>query len=87
MQVFYRRKNTFNDSGFSIKSKGIAKDLLGSEKYCVSYKDLSKDNSLKEIFINSLQKDEQYMLNRYNTVSENYKKTITVAAERIIKGI
>lgn len=72
---------------YSIKSKGIAKDLLGSEKYCVSYKDLSKDNSLKEIFINSLQKDEQYMLNRYNTVSENYKKTITVAAERIIKGI
>ena len=72
---------------YSIKSKGIAKDLFDDyKKYCISYRNIKSHNELKNAFCEVLVKEEENILNRYNDILDNYKSSILTATP-LLKGL
>lgn len=73
---------------YSIKSKGIAKDLFNDyNRFCISYKNIKSDNELKNAFCEILVKEENNILNRYNDILDNYKSSILTAVDLLLKGL
>lgn len=73
---------------YSIKSKGIAKDLFNDyNKYCISYKNLKSNSDLKNAFCEILIKEENIILKRYNDIMDNYKSSILTTVDLLLKGL
>ena len=71
---------------YSVKSLGIAKDLLGSaEDYAVQWKKIEQPEVLWQRF-QILMDQEQNILNRYQQVLPAYKATIKTAIDTILRS-
>ncbi len=71
--------------GYSVKSRGIAKDLFGTEDgYAISYKDISEKNELLTLFKGIVDNEIQIKERLHNFLPE-YKKQLTLAIEKYIK--
>lgn len=72
---------------YSVKSLGIAKDLLGSEElYAVEWKKINKPDVLWEKFV-FLMEHEDEIRERYAAILPEYKQTILTALTRIIEDV
>lgn len=70
--------------GYSVKSKGIAKDLFGSEKLVLSISEISDSQKLIAAFDEMIAEEEQLILTLANsipTIKENAKKAVTYLFE------
>ena len=70
---------------YSIKSRGIARDLFGDESLVVRYRELQKEDELLEAFQRLLGREEE-LRGRYNDILGNYKNTIWEVAEKILNA-
>ncbi len=71
--------------GYSIKSKGIATDLFGTdENYVVSYKSLTEDHELTKAF-SYVVEHEQEIKKRLVSFLPNYKEQLSSAVKTYIK--
>ena len=71
---------------YSVKSLGIAKDLLGSaEDYAIQWKKIQEPEVLWQRF-QTLMNQEQAILNRYQQVLPEYKATIKTTLDRILRS-
>lgn len=71
--------------GYSIKSRGIAKDLFGNEKnYAISWKDLYYKEQLWEMFDNNVIQKEEELHKRYNQILPKYKNSIIEVSKKIL---
>lgn len=69
--------------GYSVKSRGIARDIFGDEKgYAVMYDEISDENILIELF-SQLVKNEKKVLEIYKNKMPEYRKTGINAAMAI----
>lgn len=74
--------------GYSIKAKGIAKDLFGSyENFAVSWRDLKSENDLSNVFFDNIIKNEREILQRYNDFLPTYKNSIITATREILEKL
>lgn len=72
---------------YSVKSRGIAKDLMGTEKgFAISWKDLEED-TLVDLFVNVLVKNEEQIKQRYTEILPDYKNTIIECVDSIMRDI
>lgn len=70
---------------YSIKSRGIAKDLFGTEEgYVVSWKNIKTNDDIKEIFVNTLIKHEKSIKKRYVDILPEYKQSILNAVKKVL---
>ena len=70
---------------YSIKSRGIAKDLFGTEEgFAIPYKSIESSSVLKDTFINILVNKEDEIRNRYEEIMPTYKESIINVAKDII---
>lgn len=67
---------------YSIKSRGIAKDLYGDEEFAIRYKAVESETQLVDAF-QSLMRREEEIRKKYSENLENYKKTIFDAVSRL----
>lgn len=71
---------------YSIKSRGIAKDLFGTEDgYLLKWNEIKNKDEIKNMFINSLLKNEKQIINKYKKVLPDYKKTIIDSMKKILE--
>lgn len=71
---------------YSIKSRGLAKDIMGSETgYAVSWKDFTEENQLIEIFESYLVRQEQEIKKRYADRMPMYKQSILDVAKTVFQ--
>lgn len=70
--------------GYSIKARGIAKDLYGDEDLVVSYKSVKREDQVMNAF-KSLTNREAEISEIYSKKLENYKKTIFDVVAKIIE--
>ncbi|MGM9635660.1 MAG: polysaccharide pyruvyl transferase family protein [Candidatus Avispirillum sp.] len=71
--------------GYSVKAKGIAKDLFGSwEDYVLPVESLSDENSLCEAF-DSLVKNEDSVRNRLESIMPDYIRRAREAGDEIVR--
>lgn len=69
---------------YSIKSRGIAKDLFGSEEgYALLWQELQKPTILLETFQNVLQQKEEMLRNLYVQKLPSYKQSILDVTEQM----
>ena len=69
---------------YSIKSLGIAKDIFGSyESYAISWKNFSQPTQLRDAFIQTLQVNEEQILDHYRQVMPEYRTRIIKTAQEI----
>lgn len=69
---------------YSVKSRGIAKDLFGTETgYAVNWKDLKYPAQLTELFRDILMDQEFKIRERYQAVLPGYKQTILDGLQRM----
>ena len=74
--------------GYSIKSRGIAKDLFGNEKdYAISWKDLKYKEQLWEMFDENVIQKEEELHNRYNQILLDYKNSIIEVSKKMLGEI
>ena len=69
---------------YSIKSRGIARDLFGDESLVIRYKELQQESELLDAF-KRLVSQEKEVRTIYNNVLDNYKNTICEVAKIILK--
>lgn len=70
---------------YSVKSLGIAKDLLGRQDgYVIRHKSIDNESVLKDAFINTLLKNESAIRERYEKILPEYKQSIIDVAIKII---
>lgn len=70
--------------GYSIKSRGIAKDLFGSEKgYVLPYENIQGDSELLDAF-HALMEREDEIKHLYKEILPAYKQTLLDAIENLI---
>lgn len=70
---------------YSIKSRGIAKDLFGTETgFAMPWKNVTKPEQLCANFIETLLKKENLILKRYKEVLPEYKKSIVRVTSEIL---
>ena len=70
---------------YSIKSRGIAKDLFGKEEgYVIEYKNIDSIDVLKNTLQNTLLKNEESIRLRYKEIMPEYKKSILNVAEKLM---
>lgn len=70
---------------YSIKSRGIARDLFGDESLVVRYKALQAENELLDAFEQLVAREEE-LRGIYRDTLTDYKNTICEAAEKIFKA-
>ena len=71
--------------GYSVKSKGIAKDLFGTyDNYVLPFEEMKNDDELLQAF-KTLVKNEDIIRQRYEKVLPKYKKQLTDAIKKYIK--
>ena len=71
---------------YSIKSRGLAKDIMGAETgYAVSWKDFTEENQLIEMYESYLVQREQEILKRYADRMPMYKQSILDVAKTIFQ--
>ena len=71
---------------YSIKSRGIARDLFDEEEgYAIPYKDIKEDCVLKDAFVNVLQEKEEQIRDKYQVVLPSYKQTVVDETKRIVQ--
>lgn len=68
---------------YSIKSRGLAKDLYGDETLAIRYNEIKHEEDIKEAFMLLTQREEE-IRERYTKNLEGYKKTICNAAAKIV---
>lgn len=69
---------------YSIKSRGIAKDIFGTEEgYVVPYKTIDSEQVLKDLFEKVLWGKEKEIRERYELIMPEYKQSILDAAQEI----
>lgn len=74
--------------GYSIKSRGIAKDLFGNEKrYAISWKDLKYKEQLWKMFDENVIQKEEELHNRYNKILPDYKNSIIEVSKKMLGEI
>ena len=74
--------------GYSVKAKGIAKDVLGSvDDYVVSWNDIKGENDVTEKFFDCVVKREEALCKRYNDFLPEYKTTILKAVWEVLGKI
>ncbi|GAA4039702.1 polysaccharide pyruvyl transferase family protein [Flavobacterium chungnamense] len=70
--------------GYSVKSKGIAKDIFGTEKLVLSINEISDSKKLIAAFDEMVSEEQQLILtlaNNIPTIKENAKKAVTYLFE------
>ena len=73
---------------YSIKSRGIAKDLFGIEKgYVIRWQDIKEENVLKDAFINTLLNNEKNIRERYDRILPEYKNSILEVTKEVLNKI
>ena len=73
---------------YSIKSRGIVKDLFGKEEgYLIKWQDIKTKEDIKKIFISSLLKNENKIIENYKSILPEYKKTIIYATKKILDDL
>ena len=71
---------------YSIKSVGIAKDLFGNiDDYVIRWQDLTEEDKLKNIFINTLIEKEKEIRERYLLVLPDYSKSLINTVKEVLK--
>lgn len=71
---------------YSIKSRGIATDLFGTEEgFAIPYKNLKTDLHLKNAFKTVLQEQEEKILARYQEVLPIYKQSIIEETKKLLE--
>lgn len=72
---------------YSIKSRGIAKDLFGSEEgYAIKWQDMSEETYLETVFFSLLVDREDEILSQYEKTLPQYKETILTAVKTILEN-
>lgn len=73
---------------YSVKSIGIAKDLFGTaENYALSWKSLSSENEISDVFFGGILKNESEILEIYGKVLPEYKQSISDATKKLIETL
>lgn len=73
---------------YSVKSRGIAIDLFGTDDgYAISYKKINDKKNLKEKFISVLLNNEECIRNKYREILPKYKQSIIDATMTILSSI
>ncbi len=73
---------------YSIKSRGIATDLFGTEKgYAMPYKDIKDENELKDAFVDVLYNNEEKIKSIYKDVLPGYKETVINGTKKMLKEL
>ena len=73
---------------YSIKSRGIAKDLFGKEEgFLIRWQDVKNENDIKKIFVKSLLKNECEIIEKYNKILPFYKNTIIDATKKVLESL
>lgn len=73
---------------YSIKSRGIAKDLFGCEEgYAIPWQDLQQEELLREAFQNRLQQQEKSLRELYAQKLPGYKQSILHATEQMMRRL
>lgn len=71
---------------YSVKSRGIARDLFEKEDgFAVSWKSLNDKKQLWNIFDKVLLRDEDFIRNRYKKILPEYKKTLLSVTEKLLQ--
>ena len=73
---------------YSVKSRGIARDLFGKEEgYLIKWQDISGENDIKDVFVSSLLKNETEIKEMYETILPGYKQTIIDATRNVLESL
>ena len=73
---------------YSVKSRGIAIDLFGTDEgYAIPYKKIEDKNTLKEKFVSVLLNNEEAIRNKYSEMLPKYKQSIIEATKSILLKI
>ena len=73
---------------YSIKSRGIATDLFGTDEgYALPYKNISGENELRDAFIKVLFEKEEEIRKTYESVLPAYKQSIIDATKEILSKV
>ena len=67
---------------YSIKSRGIAKDLYGDEELVVQYKNIKEADEIKNAFKRLIEREEE-IKKIYSDKLEKYKQSIFEVCEKI----
>lgn len=71
---------------YSIKSRGIAIDLFGTDEgYALPYKDIKAENEITEAFVRVLMENEEKIRQQYADSLPAYKETIIEATRQIME--
>lgn len=72
---------------YSIKSRGIAKDLFGTDiGYALSYEKIAYKDEIRDVFIKFFLNNEQKIKRRYTEILPSYKQSIVDAMRFIVGG-
>ncbi len=72
---------------YSLKSRGLAKDIMGDEnKYAISWKELDKEEQLLDVFCNNIVSEENLLRERLSDFMPAYKQSIMMASKRIFEN-
>lgn len=73
---------------YSIKSRGIAKDLFGTEEgYVIRWQDIKEENVLKDTFINTLLNNEKTIREVYDRIMPEYKNSILEVTKEVLNKV
>lgn len=72
--------------GYSVKSKGIAKDLFGTyEGYVIPVQSLDSESSLSDMFFDAIVKNEDAIRSRYDEIMPDYIARADAAGDELSK--
>ena len=72
--------------GYSVKSKGIARDLFGTyDGYVVSVQDLTDETSLSDAFFENIVKNEDEIRSHLKSIMPDYKAAAESAGDEIVR--
>lgn len=70
---------------YSIKSRGLARDIMGTEDgYAVSWKAFTDENQLTKLYEEKLVRHEQEIRERYQSIMPDYKASILSVTKQIL---
>lgn len=73
---------------YSIKSRGIAKDLFGTEDgFLIRWQNVQNKDDIKSIFVSSLLSQEKEIKEKYKVVLPEYKETVINAVAKILESL
>lgn len=73
---------------YSIKSRGIATDLFGTDVgYAIPYKGIKNAEEIKDAFCNTLVANENEIIERYREILPDYKQSIIDATREIVSKL